>query len=109
MIGLWVEVSWVTEFTVVIFLLKGLLSSLGNSDEVIKSELVGEVLVKVILEVLDKIHVLLDKVVSSYSWEREGSIIELPGVDAGLWVLTLLLQFLVDLHSLLVVLSVEAS
>ena len=109
MVGGGIEASWVTELSVVILLVKGLLGVLGNSDEVVHMELVGEVLVKVVLEMLEEVHVLLDEVVSSNSWEGESGIIELPGVDVGLWVLALLLQFLVDLHSLLVVLPVEGS
>ena len=52
MISFWVEVGWVTEFTIVVLLVEDILGGLGDSDEVINVELVGEVLVKVILEVL---------------------------------------------------------
>jgi len=86
-VGLWVEVGWIIEFTVVVLLVKGILSGLGNSHEVIKSELVGEVFIKVVLEVLNQVHMFLDEVISSNSWERESLVIELPGVDGNLWVL----------------------
>ena len=109
MVGLWVIVDGVIEFTLVVFLVESTLGVLGDTDEVVDVEFVGEVFVEVILEVLDKIHVLLDEIVASNSWEREGLVVKLPGVDRNLWVLALLLQLLVYLHSLLVMLIVEAS
>lgn len=80
-VGLWVEVGGVIEFTVVVLLVESSLGSLGDTDEVVNMELVGEVLVEVILEVLDQVHVLLDEIVSANSWEGEGGVVELPGVD----------------------------
>ena len=56
----WVEFLWILEFSVVIFLVKSLLGGLGNLDEVGDVLSVGEVGVKVILEMLDEIHVFLD-------------------------------------------------
>lgn len=109
MVSLWIESSWVRELTVVVLLVQGVLSVLGNADEVIDVKLVGEVLVEVVLEVLEQVHVLLDEVVSSDSWEGEGGIVEFPGVDGNLWILALLLELLVDLHGLLVMLSVEVT
>ena len=109
MIGFWVKSSWVRELTVVVLLVESLLGGLGNSDEVIEVELVGEVLVKIILEVLQEVHVLLHEVVSSHSWEREASVIKFPCVNGDLWVLSLLLELLVDLHGLFVMLPVEVS
>ena len=69
MVGFWIEVDWIVEFSVVILIVESILCILGNSDEIVESELVGEVLIKVVLEVLDEVHVLLDEIVSSYSWE----------------------------------------
>jgi len=49
---------------------------------------VADVCVKVVLEVLEHVHVLLDVLVSSDSWEGECFIVEFPGVDAeflSLW------------------------
>ena len=110
MVGLWVEVGWIVEFTVVVFFIEGILGGLSNSDEVVEGKLVGEVLIKVVLEVLNQVHVLLDEIISSNSWEGESLIVELPGVDGDLWVLAqLFLHFLVDLHGLLVMFSVETS
>ena len=68
-VSLGVETGGVVEFAIVILLVKISLGSLGNSDEVVHVELVGEVLVEIILEMLDKAHVLLDEVVSADSWE----------------------------------------
>ena len=109
MVGLWVESGWVRELTVVVLLVEGGLGGGGDTDEVVHVQLVGEVLVEVVLEVLEEVHMLLDEVVSADSWEREGSVIEFPSMDGDLWVLTLLLKLLVDLHGLLVMLSVEVS
>ena len=108
-VGLWVVGGWVRELTIVVLVVEGALGSLGDSDEVIKVESVGEVLVEVVLEVLNEVHMLLDEVVSSHSWEGEGGVIELPGVDGHLWVLALLLKLSIDLHGLLVVLIIEVS
>ena len=60
MVSDWVEFLWILEFTVVVFLVHGDLGSLGNLDEVGDVLSVGEVGVKVILEMLDEIHVFLD-------------------------------------------------
>ena len=60
MVSNWVEFLWILEFSVVIFLVHGLLSGLGNLDEVGDVLSVGEVGVKVILEMLDEVHVFLD-------------------------------------------------
>jgi hypothetical protein len=80
-VSLWVETSWVTELTIVIFLIQSSLGSLGNSDEVINVKLISEVLIKVVLEVLDQVHMLLYEIVSSNSWEGESAIVEFPGVN----------------------------
>ena len=79
MVGLWVIVNGVIEFTLVVFLVESTLGVLGDTDEVVDVEFVGEVFVEVVLEVLDKIHVLLDEIVASNSWEREGLVVKLPG------------------------------
>ena len=60
-------------------------------------------------EVLEQVHVLLHEVVLSHSWEGEGLIVELPGVDGHLGVLSLLLQLVVDLHGVVIVLLIEIS
>ena len=107
---LWVEASWIRELTIVVLGVEGILSVFADLDEVGDELSVGEVLVKVVLKVLDQIHVLLNEVVSSNSWESEGGIIKLPGVDGKLWVLTVVFhKFVMDLHGVIVVLSVEAS
>ena len=51
--------------------------------------LVPEVLVEVVLEVLDEVHVVLNEVISSDSWESESIIVEFPCVNANSWLLAL--------------------
>ena len=82
MIGSWIESGWVREFSVVVLGVKSRLGSKSNNDELINVLLVGEVLVKVILEMLDGIHMLLDEVISSDLLEWESFVIKLPGVDS---------------------------
>ena len=69
MLLLWVETGWIRELTIVVLSVEGGLSILADLDEVRDELTVGHVLVEVILKVLNQIHVLLDKVVSSNSWE----------------------------------------
>ena len=58
-----------------------LLNLLDNSHEVFHVSVVGDVQVEIILEVLNHIHVVVDVVISSNSWEREGLVIKFPGMD----------------------------
>ena len=110
MVSDWVEFLWILEFSVVIFLVKSSLGSLGNLDEVGDVLSVGEVGVKVILEMLDEVHVFLDEIVSSNSWESEGTIIKFPGVNGNSWFgTTLLEEGVVDVHGVVVVNHVEGS
>ena len=71
MLLLWVETGWIVELTIVVLGVEGSLGVLADLDEVGDELSVGEVLVKIILEVLDQVHMLLNEVVSSNSWERE--------------------------------------
>ena len=89
---LWVVASWVIELTVVVLSTQVGSHSVGNSEEVGHVLAVGQVLVKVVLEVLEHIHVLLNESVSSNSWEGEGFVIKLPGVDVHVWLLASLLH-----------------
>ena len=57
---------------------------------------VGDVSVEVVLEVLEHVHVLLNELVSSNSWEREGLVIEFPGVHVHLSGKSLLLESFLD-------------
>jgi len=109
MIGSWIEEGWVREFSVVVLSVKSSLGSKSNNDELINVLLVGEVLVKVILEMLDGIHMLLDEVISSDLLEWESVVIKLPGVDGDLWVFTSLLEGLVDGDGVVVMLFIEFS
>ena len=93
----------------------GVESSLGSSsdnDELINSLSVLEVLIKIVLEMLDLIHVLLNKVISSNSLEIESLIVKFPSVNSawsGLWLLSLFLELSVEVHSIVVVMLIEAS
>ena len=81
MSSFWIEVSGIREFSIMIFCIKSDLGLFGNFDEVLNVQLISEILIKVILEVLQEVHVLLDEVVSSDSWERESLIVELPSMN----------------------------
>ena len=87
-IVLWIVASWIIELTVVVLGVHVRSDGVGNSEEVGHVLRVGKVLVKVVLEVLEHVHVLLDHCVSSNSWERERLVIKLPGVNVDLWLLT---------------------
>ena len=82
---------------------------LTDGDELINVLLVGEVLVEVILEVLNHVHVLLNEIISSDFLEWEGLVVELIGGDGNLWVLAHLLEGSIDLHGVVVVGLVEGS
>lgn len=81
--GSWVISSWIGVLTILVLSVEVGSGGVADSNEVVNSGEVGEVLVKVILEVLEHVHVLLDEVVSSDSSEGEGGVVQLPGVD--LW------------------------
>jgi len=109
MISSWVEFGWICELIVVIFHVQSSLGGLTNLDELINVLLVGEVLVKVILEVLDHIHVLLDEIISSDLLEWESVIIKLPSFDGDLWVFSFSLKGFIDSEGVIVVLFIEFS
>ena len=109
MISSWVEFGWICELIVVIFHVQSSLGGLTNLDELINVLLVGEVLVKVILEVLDHVHVLLDEIISSDLLEWESVIVELPGLDLWVWIFALLLKLSIDGHGGVVMSLIEAS
>jgi len=69
MVGFWIESGWVSKLTVVVLGVQGILSGRGNCDEVGNVLSVGEILVEVVLEVLNEVHVVLDELISSDSWE----------------------------------------
>ena len=86
------------------------LGGFGNLDEVSNVLTVGEVGVDVVLEVLDEVHLLLDEIVSSDSWECEGTVIEFPGVNRDSWFdASFFEQTIVDFQGVIVVNHVEAS
>jgi len=92
-----------------IFGIEIILSTVCNLQEVLEHELVAEVLVKVILEMLEQVHVLLNKFISSNSWEGECLVVEFPCMNANLGVETLILELTINLHCFLVMLSIEVS
>ena len=65
----WVDGGWVDEFTISVLVGQVGNDGLSNLDEVGDVDGVGDVGVEVILEVLEHIHVLLDELISSDSWE----------------------------------------
>ena len=109
MVSGWIKVSWVWEFTVVIFGVHFSLCGFANLNEVLESLEVGEVLVQVILHMLDKVHMVLDEVVSSNSWESKGVVIKLPGMNIDSWVLSFFVKLSVDLNGIIVMLSIKVS
>lgn len=112
MLFCWVKVNWVYEFSIMIFGVNGSSGGVGNNDELVDSLLVMEVLVQVVLEVLDLIHVLLDEIISSYFLEWESLVVKFPCVYShwsGNWLFSLLFHLSVDVHSINVMLFLERS
>ena len=62
-------VGWAIPFSIVIFLTEVGNDGLGGSNEVFLIDSVRNVSVKVILEMLEHIHVVFNVIVSSNSWE----------------------------------------
>ena len=110
-VGLRVEQGGITETTIVVAVLvvEGVLSLVSNTDEVVDGLTVSEVLVQVVLEVLEDVHVLLDELVSADAREPERLVVELPSVNLDLGVETLPLKFAIDLHGSVVVSLVEVA
>ena len=88
-----------------IFLTEVCDDSLGGSHEVILINLVRNVSVKVILEMLEHVHVVNYGIVSSNSWERESSVVEFPSVN--LW--NFLSHLSSDLDGVVQVFNIEVS
>jgi len=99
----WVVACWVRELTIVVFGVKFTNDGLADSDEIVNELHVGDVSVEVVLEVLNHVHVLLDLIESSNSWEGERFVKELPGVNCRKF----FAKFLSDLNSIEVVLLVK--
>ena len=81
----------------------------GNTEEVVEEEVVGVVGVEVVLEVLEHVHVLLDVFVASDSWEGEGLVVELPGLNVDLAILTSLSELGLDVLGIFPMSFVESS
>jgi len=101
----WVSVGWIIILTIVVLIVEVLSSSLANSNEVVSVDGVGDVGVEVILEVLEHVHIGLNIIVSSDSWEGEGGIVQLEGMYSG-WLLS---ELLGDEKSIFVALDVATS
>jgi hypothetical protein len=84
-LSFWVEESWVNEFTIVVLGEEVGSHGVGNSEEVLHMDGVADVGVEVVLEVLKHVHVLADEVISSDSWESEGLVHEVPGLNLEFW------------------------
>ena len=65
----WIVVCWIIIFSIVIFSVEVSNNGLGGSNEVFLIDSIRNVSVKVILEMLEHIHVVNNGVVSSNSWE----------------------------------------
>jgi hypothetical protein len=81
----WVVVAGIVEFSIMVLGVEVVSDGSGNSEEVLHVNAVGDVGVEVVLEVLEHVHVLVHEVVSSDSWEREGSIVKFPGTTLESW------------------------
>merc|ERR1719263_2068359 len=73
----WIVVAGIVEFAIVVLGVEVRSDRLGDSEEVGHGSLVADVGVQVVLEVLKHVHVLVDQVVSSDSWEGESVVIKL--------------------------------
>jgi hypothetical protein len=72
----------------VIFGFDVLNNGVGDLEEVCHVDGVADVGVKVILEMFEHVHVFLNVLISSNSWEGESVIEEFPGVNLELWCLS---------------------
>jgi hypothetical protein len=84
-LSFWVEESWINEFTIVVLGQEVGSHGVGDSKEVFHMDGVADVRVKVVLEVLEHVHVLADEIISSDSWESEGLVHEVPGLNLEFW------------------------
>jgi len=109
-LNLWVVSGGIIELTIVVLGVEVGSDGVGDSYEVVEEDAVAEVGVKVILEMLEHVHVLLNESVSSNSWEGEGTVIKLPGMDLEFWdKVLLLLESLEEVLNVSPVSQVEGS
>ena len=90
-------------------MVEGILGLETDADEVVDGLAVREVLVQVVLEMLQDVHLLLDELVSADAREPERLVVELPGMNLHLGVEALLLELAIDHHGGVVVRLVEAA
>lgn len=67
--------SGIVEFTIMVLFVEVPSNGVCDSKEVLHVDGVADVGVQVVLEVLKHVHVLVDEVVSSDSWEGEGAVV----------------------------------
>jgi len=79
--------------------------SLSYLDEISDVDCVTNVSIHIVFEMLEHVHVFLNVLISSNSWEGECSVKKSPGVDLWCW----LSEFTSDLSGVVVVLEVEVS
>ena len=65
---LWVNLSWISKLSIVVFLIEIVSNRSGNFNELIHEILVSDVCVKVILEMFKHVHVFVHKFISPNSW-----------------------------------------
>lgn len=80
----------IVELSIMVLLVEVPFDCVGHSQEVVHVDGVADVGVQVVLEVLEHVHVLVHEVISSYSWEGEGLVVQLPGMNLQFWVLAVL-------------------
>ena len=98
-------ISWVIITSIVILLSNVLNGLLGGIDESLLVDGIRHICVKVVLIVFDMIHVFVNCVISSNSWEAESFIVKFPGVN--LW--RLLSNFTSNLLSVVKIGNVKVS
>ena len=75
----------IVEFSIMVLGSEVISDSSGDSEEVFHVDGVGDVGVEVVLEMFEHVHVLVDEVISSDSWEGEGLVEELISVNLESW------------------------
>jgi hypothetical protein len=103
--------SWVNELAIVVLGEEVGSHGVGHSEEVLHVHRVADVGVQVVLEVLEHVHVLANVVISSNSWEREGLVVEIPGLNLEFWKVlgSLLLEGTIDVKNVSPVSWVKSS
>ena len=106
-----VEHSWVLELTILVLGSQCSLGFLCNLDETSSILLILEVLVKVVLKVLDHVHLFLDECILSDSWERKRLIIEFPSsyTNSIVFIWVDFFQLVSNFDGVVIILNIEMS